>query len=139
MADLVKKFDDFMKSGDSKGKPDEDYDQEELKKGIEIQAEEHGDEIPEIPVKIAKDHLDKHPKYYDDEIGLENFEKELEIEEKELEEKEKELNDPKEELDKTGAEYDNENDEDELIVQDESFKLFKESLNFDFDFNSIKK
>jgi hypothetical protein len=125
----LKKFDDFMKGGHSNGKPDEEYNQEELKKGAEIQAEEHGGD-EEISKKIAKDHIEEFPKYYDDEVGLKNFEKELEEKEKEAEA------DVEEDLDKTGAEYDKENDEDELIVQDEAFKLFKESLNFDY--NTIK-
>jgi len=127
----VKKFDDFMSGGLSKGKPDEDYEQEDLETGAEIQADEHGEEPPEVAFKIAKDHLEEHPKYYDEEVGLPNFEKELTEKEEELE------TELEEDLDKTGAEYDKENIEDELIVQDESFKLFKESLKFDY--NKILK
>ena len=128
----VKKFDDFMRGGHSNGKPDEEYDSQELKKGAEIQAEEHGSD-EEISKKIAKDHLEEYPNYYNDEVGLENFERELA--EKELEGETEVIDE--EDLDKTGAEYDKENDEDELIVQDETFKLFKESLKFDY--NTIKK
>lgn len=148
MSDKVKKFDDFMKSGYSKGKPDKEYNKEDLEKGAEIQEEEHGD--PDIAKKIAKDHLEEHPLYYDDHIGLEDFEDELQNVEDQLKAAEEESGEyivfkpeEDEELDKTAKEYDKEDDE-ELIVQkeqneedyklmkDEKFKLFKESLKFDF-------
>jgi len=103
----IKNFDDFFNSGYSKNKSDDNFDENELKKGTEIQQEEHGGE-KEISKKIAKDHLTEHPLYYDDEVGLKNFERELD----------------KIEKDKTGRKYDDENKYD-LIVQDESFKIFK--------------
>lgn len=49
--------------GFSSGKPDSDFDQDQIKKGIEIELEHTNDR--EMAKEIAKDHLVEDPKYYD--------------------------------------------------------------------------
>lgn len=50
------------------------YDREQLKKGLEVE-KEHTDN-PKVALKIAMDHLDEDPKYYDklQDAGLEEYE-----------------------------------------------------------------
>jgi hypothetical protein len=122
---------------------DEEYDEEHLKRGTEIQREHDPtykkvkkfiDVVGDMPKKddfaksIAKDHMDEPDGvgklYYDKDDGLEDFEKELKDEWKERQKE----NDDKEENDKTGKKYDEE--EENMIAQKESkIKNFKEVIN----------
>ena len=54
-------------------RPDDDYDKEQLKRGIEVEKEHTLNEV--ISKIIAKDHLDEFPNYY---TGLDAMEAELE-------------------------------------------------------------
>lgn len=45
-------------------RPDEQYDSQELKWGIEVEMEDNHSEDEEIQKSIAKDHLDEDPNYY---------------------------------------------------------------------------
>ncbi len=45
-------------------RPDEQYDPQELKWGIEVEMEDNHSEDEEIQKSIAKDHLDEDPNYY---------------------------------------------------------------------------
>jgi hypothetical protein len=52
----------LLQIGKHRDIPDEEFDQEELNKGIQVETE-HSD-IPEICKEIAKDHLAECPRYY---------------------------------------------------------------------------
>lgn len=55
-------IDHFKNNGESKNQPDSKYDQEQLKKGVEVEYEHSP--VKEIAKEIAKDHLEEFPDYY---------------------------------------------------------------------------
>jgi hypothetical protein len=65
-----------LEDGMADGKPDSDFDPEQLEKGIKVEMEHTKDK--DIARKIAKDHLTEFSHYYD---ALERMERELEEEE----------------------------------------------------------
>lgn len=53
---------DKLPGGLSAGKPDSDFDKDELELGVKTEMEHTND--PEVAREIAKDHLTEHPRYY---------------------------------------------------------------------------
>lgn len=77
---FLKKLDDEewvdqLSGGKADNKLPSDFDIDDLSNGAEIEME-HTDN-PTQAVEIAMDHLEEHPMYYDDEVGLPNMEREL--------------------------------------------------------------
>jgi hypothetical protein len=69
---------DKVRGGLAKNRKPSDFDLDDLASGADIQME-HTDD-PEFAIDIAMDHLEEHPDYYDDEIGLPAMERDLEDE-----------------------------------------------------------
>jgi hypothetical protein len=139
---------------------DDDYDEENLERGEDIQKEheptytkikkflELTDELPpedDFYKSITKDHMDEPDGvgelYYDEEEGLDDFEEELKDEWEERQGKDDDDDDD----DKTGRKYDE--DEENLIVQQENkiikFDIFEnkieETVNFDIVEDSMQQ
>jgi len=55
-------LEDEVPGGKAAGRPDSDFDPEQLKKGIKVEME-HTDD-PKVAREIAKDHLAEDPHYY---------------------------------------------------------------------------
>ena len=55
-------MEELVTGGLADGKPDSDFDQDQLAAGIKVEME-HTDD-PEIAKEIAKDHLTEDPEYY---------------------------------------------------------------------------
>jgi len=83
-------LEDFMKEGlaAEKGKGPEDFDPDQLNKGIEAELEHTSNR--EIATKIAMDHLTEFPDYY---TALEKMEEELKKKAKEKSDESEELSD----------------------------------------------
>lgn len=64
LAAILDDFDDGVPGGLAAGKPDQEFPQDQLHEGKEVEAEEHGG-TPAVAKDIAKDHLTEDPKYYD--------------------------------------------------------------------------
>lgn len=78
MNENIKNLRELCNIGKS-GKPDSAYDTEQLKKGVEVEKEHTDDE--ETAKKIAKDHLDECPTYYD---KLQDMEKDCKKDESDI-------------------------------------------------------
>jgi hypothetical protein len=63
LAAILDDLDDGVPGGLAAGKSDQEFPQDQLHEGKEVEAEEHGG-TPAIAKDIAKDHLTEDPKYY---------------------------------------------------------------------------
>ena len=85
IAKLAKKVKDQIPGGIGDGKPDSDFDPEQLAKGISIEVEHTKDK--DLAKEIAKDHLTEVPNYYVSDKGKDRLKKLEQDAEKELEKK----------------------------------------------------
>ena len=82
---LAKKKKDKMPGGLGDGRPDGDFNKEQLEKGITVEVEHTNDK--DLAKEVTKDHLTEVPNYYIDENGEDRLKKLEEEAKKELKNK----------------------------------------------------